>query len=484
MSSSYETRSKSQTARAHAANEGSETTKPLEAIEEADTATGGRIESDTEMPRGIAEYDASDEDIVMTEGNEEDAMLADLDKQLAEAEKGLQERERQRATLERGRDKNRSKAVQAKIAELEELKKKKEEADRQFYRAEQEHNEIAEYLSIRDEHATKRQRSNHRGDSVTRGRYGDDSPEPSRRRSRSRERHLFKPKFHLPPLDKFKGESLLEAQAFIASAERHQRLTPQNFPDDQVLIDYCVLHLSTKPERLWSEFENSGRGRDITWPEFCKFLTGTVQDEENRYLSTHVKLGRLRQPADMSLDDFMIELGMYENELNITDKQWKWHNLYSKMHPSIRDELAKQGKPPRDREDLLSIARRIENSFNLNRERNPRDKGKEIPTKPHRFEGRTYPDRGPRRDEKRDHRRGLERSDGSSRNRGISDTNRTPVGGGTKTDECYHCKKPGHIMDHCPEVTCFRCQKKGHTTRSCTSSETIPKQPGNDRARS
>ncbi len=41
------------------------------------------------MPRGIAKYDALDKDIVITESNEEDTMLADLDKQLVEAEKRL-----------------------------------------------------------------------------------------------------------------------------------------------------------------------------------------------------------------------------------------------------------------------------------------------------------------------------------------------------------------------------------------------------------
>ncbi len=46
------------------------------------------------MPYRIAKYDALDKNIVITESNEKDAILANLDKQLVEVEKRLQERER------------------------------------------------------------------------------------------------------------------------------------------------------------------------------------------------------------------------------------------------------------------------------------------------------------------------------------------------------------------------------------------------------
>lgn len=32
---------------------------------------------------------------------------------------------------------------------------------------------------------------------------------------------------------------------------------------------------------------------------------------------------------------------------------------------------------------------------------------------------------------------------------------------------CYYCKKPGHLISACPDVTCRRCGEKGHTDKVC-----------------
>lgn len=41
-------------------------------------------------------------------------------------------------------------------------------------------------------------------------------------------------------------------------------------------------------------------------------------------------------------------------------------------------------------------------------------------------------------------------------------------GAGPKSARCWHCKKPGHKRQKCPDIECFGCGERGHVVAMCT----------------
>jgi len=88
-------------------------------------------------------------------------------------------------------------------------------------------------------------------------------------------------------LPEYKGESIKEAQAFIAGAERRFRQDAgYTLPTDEDKIDFCILAFATKLERIWNSYEKERKrrpsGSDIKWDKFTAWLLDTIRDPISR----------------------------------------------------------------------------------------------------------------------------------------------------------------------------------------------------------
>ena len=158
----------------------------------------------------------------------------------------------------------------------------------------------------------------------------------------------------------------------------------------------------------------------------------------------------------------------------MTDDASQRRTLYSKLLPEIRDRITSYNDVPETREDLISLATRLEGSDAVNAKAARNDKRNREAHEQERDEKR------PKRDRDHSDRRKspapLTRTgnptatDNQGRQR-FSEVNRTPVGAFSNPipgpRQCYKCKKLGHGANQCPEVVCYSCNKKGHISPNC-----------------
>lgn len=265
----------------------------------------------------------------------------------------------------------------------------------------------------------------------------------------------------MPP---YKGKSIQEAQAFIRGAERRfEQDKGYYYSTDNDKITFCVLAFEHIPEQKWTTYEEEAGPGNITWEEFKDFLLESIRDKDNRIFDAADKYEGAVQREGQSIDDFVTYLDTLERDLGVTDDTQRLRTLFAKLQPDLKAEVTRRNEVPKDRKSLISLARRIETTEKVISSAAKRGK-KEVRANSVHLPRHTR--------SSLDHR--FESPQTMHSQSIISDANRTPVGGATKSNrrdvKCFRCKGKGHSSRECPEVECYKCKRKGHISPNCPES--------------
>lgn len=366
---------------------------------------------------------------------------------LSEIEESIErekaESERLRTRIHEEREKKRG-AIESRIAELE-----KEEARRAAYEA-----ELEELLGTKgDRSATNHKRpgsplGSGRGAPREAHREPDGrppSPSPPHRTARDA------PKFRDLPV--YNGKTLREAQTFLDGAERRFRIDAGlRYRGDQSRIDYCVLAFGTAPAAKWERYERRRGVGTTTWEQFKEWMKDSIVDPANRAFDAVTSYNEARQRDGQSSEDFAAYLDSLEIELRIDDDWQRRNNLFAKLREELRKDILQRNDVPGTRQELLSLATRIETTHRMTGGGRSR---KSVGTPP-----------DPSRQDRRDTTKGQGRWDKPGPATGVNLTPTAPKPA-PSSGQCPRCKSTTHRLPNCPEVTCYRCDKKGHIASAC-----------------
>lgn len=236
--------------------------------------------------------------------------------------------------------------------------------------------------------------------------------------------------------DTFKGKTLKEARDFIRSLELVFALAPEAYQTEQEKVLYGVMFLAGEPRETWHQNNSVSHLEAYSWADFNVFVLDAVEDPVNRSLSTTVAYETARQGEGQSVQAFATELATLEEQMDPYTAEQRTRHLLAKLKPALRTAIITYHEVPKRREDLVSLATRLESA------------GKRI-------------DVAVQRPLKREagesqHSRGQKRRFSPARpsvNATAPKPTSRPVASGAPQGhgpECYGCHERGHIRAECP----------------------------------
>ena len=297
------------------------------------------------MPRGTTQ-DLSDEN---TDNNNEEDIEDDseIEQRRRRLENITKEVVRRKAL------RNKKKAVQTCIAELEALDKQIRLLEGQLQQSPLAEKEEEEDDDDEQEQGAKRRRANTAGDSHR-------EPVVHRIDTETQATSPRKPP-KLPTLPEYHGKTIAEAQSFIRQSERVFRQDAgYYYPSDQSKIDTCVGRFKEKPRRKWDGREDAVGIRQTTWKEFKDWMLDSIQDKGNRVVYAANKIQDARQRQNQSIDDFVYYLDTYRSELARESEASRFQTLFAKLRPKNQIEALRMNPQPRTRLELIEAVRRFE----------------------------------------------------------------------------------------------------------------------------
>jgi hypothetical protein len=283
-------------------------------------------------------------------------------------------------------------------------------------------------------------------------------------------------------LPTYKGKTIKEHQNFFYQAELKWREDRDlTWVTDADKVTHCVSSFEGTARDVWKRKERQEGVDNTSWEDFVEFMKNAIADPGNRNIQSVLAYERAAQRDNQSVQSFVSYLDSLEDDLGYTGTAQSRNHLLAKLRKEIQEEINRQGNPPTDREELISLATRIENhqgfygekpsgrgdSGGHKRKREGGDDGRDGKNS---YGGRNR-SRSPRRDA------GQRRPDIAA-----TGVNIIPTTGAKGREDviCFKCKKSGHYATACPmQVTCYNCGRAGHKSFACPEPR---KQPGNDKA--
>jgi hypothetical protein len=241
----------------------------------------------------------------------------------------------------------------------------------------------------------------------------------------------------------FRGKTLKEAREFIHTLELVFALAPSAYSSDRNRVLYGVMFLASAPRETWGHSHSVADLGDYTWEDFKKFVVDTVEDPVNRSLSTTVAYETARQADNQTAQAFATELATLEEQMDPYTPEQRTRHLLAKLKPALRTLIVTHHEVPKRREDLVSLATRLESA------------GTRADVT-HEFRPKRDSDSHSKRDSDSHSKRNA-----NKRRRGSPPRNARPA---PSQDRPLRSERPD---DWKLKATCRLCNRVGHIQRNC-----------------
>jgi hypothetical protein len=239
--------------------------------------------------------------------------------------------------------------------------------------------------------------------------------------------------------DTFKGKTLKEARDFIRSLELVFALAPDAYSAEQEKILYGVMFLAGEPRETWHQNNSVQQLDSYSWEDFKSFVLDAVEDPVNRSLSTTVAYKTARQGDGQNVQAFATELATLEEQMDPYTPEQRTRHLLAKLKPALRTAIISYHEVPKRREDLISLATRLESA----------SRGRDV----HVVLGSTKRHASDSHADRVKKRRGSPSRSSSALRAPPSQQQSRGGAGATRSvtnPQCYGCKEYGHIRPDCP----------------------------------
>lgn len=167
-----------------------------------------------------------------------------------------------------------------------------------------------------------------------------------------------RPRLREPPV--FKGRTIKEARDFLTALELTFALMPDAYETDASRVLYGVMYLGGEPSEQWHLSHRVGDLEGYTWKQFKQFVQDAVEDPVNRSLTNIVAYETARQKEGQSVSAFATELATLEDQIAAYTPEQRVQHLLAKLRPELRTDIITYHKVPSKRDDLVSLATRLE----------------------------------------------------------------------------------------------------------------------------
>jgi hypothetical protein len=193
------------------------------------------------------------------------------------------------------------------------------------------------------------------------------------------------------------------------------------------------------------------------WEDFKSFVFDAVEDPVNCSLSTTISYESARQGEQQTAQAFATELATIEERMEPYSNEQRTRHLLAKLKPALRQSIISYHEVPKRREDLVSLATRLESD----------SRGRDI----HWVLGSNKRHAGDSHADRVKKRRGSP-SRGSSALRAPPSQQQSKGGSGASRPmigvQCYGCKEYGHIRPDCPNKDKWSAEASVSQSHACS----------------
>ena len=247
----------------------------------------------------------------------------------------------------------------------------------------------------------------------------------------------------------FHAKSTREHRNWVRDAEEQFRLTPQNFITDEDKILWCNQFLGDDPKEQYHNEKAKDLNEVSTWATYVSFLLNLIEDPVNRELDLAQAYADASQRPSQSVREFDAYLNSLEAQMLPYSEEQRTSHFFTKLRPEIRAAVTDVQTVPTKRNELVSLATRLENN---RRRRNPdKGKGNHSSSQGNHKSGKSggsgshtntnQPDAGQATASRNKNQKGSK----SKRQRDPKSTEEF-----LKTIQCHKCKQMGHYANKCP----------------------------------
>ena len=250
------------------------------------------------------------------------------------------------------------------------------------------------------------------------------------------------------PPDEYTGTNAKALAVFERSCLTYFDTTGNEFTDEKIRVGWASGYVRGKPADTWWTYRTTHPGQP-TWKQFMDHLRQDLGDKDNFISKSYTDWYDAKQKPNQSLREFnaYLERLVTYREEDPPSERMRLERLKGAALPFIQDAIKAQIQQPRNVEELLSCAERIESQ-------RPRHKGKDS------------------KDDSDDGSKSKRRSNDNSRRH---DQQNKKSKKGKKTPGLHTrigSRRQKVREERQSKGLCFKCGEKGHFARDCKADDT------------
>ena len=248
-------------------------------------------------------------------------------------------------------------------------------------------------------------------------------------------------------LDIFNAKSTREHRNWVRDAEDQFRLTPQNFLSDEDKILWCNQFLGENPKEQYRNEAGKIPENVATWDKYVAFLLNLIEDPVNRELDVRQAYADASQRSNQSVRDFDAYLNSLEAQMQPYSEEHRTSHFFTKLRPEIRAAVTDVQTIPTRRNELVSLATRLENN---RKRRNPTTKGGSAPSQGGNKGGKQGGSGSTPTNQQNPGQTQGKSKDNTKGSKGKPKSDKKAEKEHLKTIQCWNCKLMGHYATNCP----------------------------------